>query len=290
MSEGKPKSQEQFYQEHREDAEKLGKAQRSGNAKSLHEAVHDYHEHLEEAREAGDTRKHPELYDEAREEMKREEEYSSEVFSKGMPALTPEQEKAVEQMKRGFPDYWADNRALNLQKEFHLPKETIQFVAQEFMMHKVKEGKLTEARQLQKEYKIPVSEEYRNLLEREEKAKLALQELRNQRNESIIDTQFFKVFRSEGIDYIEASPYKGGLEEAIEYIKTHDTPMSVKVSFQCPKNSTVQLLEKLDAVAEEKRVPIKLSIDRDCVFDKEEVVAMELFTSKLWRSRIFTSY
>ena len=48
-----PKSPEQFYDQHRKDAERVEKAQST------------YGKHLEEAREAGDLTKHPELWDQA---------------------------------------------------------------------------------------------------------------------------------------------------------------------------------------------------------------------------------
>ncbi len=48
-----PKSPEQFYDQHRKDAERVEKAQSA------------YDKHLEEAREAGDLTKHPELWDQA---------------------------------------------------------------------------------------------------------------------------------------------------------------------------------------------------------------------------------
>jgi len=55
-----PKSPEQFYDQHRKDAERVEKAQSA------------YDKHLEEAREAGDLTKHPELWDQASAEYQAE--------------------------------------------------------------------------------------------------------------------------------------------------------------------------------------------------------------------------
>ncbi|MBI4812355.1 hypothetical protein HY798_02850 [Candidatus Falkowbacteria bacterium] len=67
-----PKSPEQFYEQHHKDAERVEKAKST------------YDKHLEEAREAGDLTKHPELWDQASAEYQAEaKEKIAEVVKAG---------------------------------------------------------------------------------------------------------------------------------------------------------------------------------------------------------------
>lgn len=63
-----PKSPEQFYDQHRKDAERVEKAQSA------------YDKHLEEARKAGDLTKHPELWDQASAEYQAEAQEKFETW------------------------------------------------------------------------------------------------------------------------------------------------------------------------------------------------------------------
>lgn len=79
-----PKSPEQFYEQHRKDAERIDKAKST------------YDKHLEEARQAGDLNQHPELWDEA------SAEYQTEVKQKIAEAVKAENYDIAEELIRGL--------------------------------------------------------------------------------------------------------------------------------------------------------------------------------------------
>lgn len=79
-----PKSPEQFYNQHRKDAERVEKTQ------SI------YDKHLEEAREAGDLTKHPELWDQA------SAEYQAEAKEKIAEAVKAGNYDVAEELIRGL--------------------------------------------------------------------------------------------------------------------------------------------------------------------------------------------
>lgn len=78
------KSPEQFYDQHRKDAERVEKAQSA------------YDKHLEEAREAGDLTKHPELWDQA------STEYQAEAKEKIAEAVKAGNYDMAEELIRGL--------------------------------------------------------------------------------------------------------------------------------------------------------------------------------------------
>lgn len=78
------KSPEQFYDQHRKDAERVEKAQSA------------YDKHLEEAREAGDLTKHPELWDQA------STEYQAEAREKIAEAVKAGNYDVAEELIRGL--------------------------------------------------------------------------------------------------------------------------------------------------------------------------------------------
>lgn len=79
-----PKSPEAFYEQHREDTEKVEKAQST------------YDKHLEETREAGDLTKRPELWDQA------SAEYQSEAKEKIVEAVKAGNYDVAEELIRGL--------------------------------------------------------------------------------------------------------------------------------------------------------------------------------------------
>lgn len=78
------KSPEQFYEQHHKDAESVEKAQST------------YDKHLEEAREAGDLTKHPELWDQA------SAEYKAEAKEKIAEAVKAGNYDVAEELLRGL--------------------------------------------------------------------------------------------------------------------------------------------------------------------------------------------
>ena len=89
-----PKSPEQFYDQHRKDAERVEKAQST------------YGKHLEEAREAGDLTKHPELWDQA------SAEYQAEAKEKIAEAVKVGNYDVAEELIRGLRAHLDTNKEI----------------------------------------------------------------------------------------------------------------------------------------------------------------------------------
>lgn len=89
-----PKSPEQFYDQHRKDADRVEKAQST------------YDKHLEEAREAGDLTKHPELWDQA------SAEYQVEVKEKIAEAVKAGNYDVAEELIRGLRAHLDTNKEI----------------------------------------------------------------------------------------------------------------------------------------------------------------------------------
>lgn len=101
-----PKSPEQFYDQHRKDAEKVEKAQSA------------YDKHLEEAREAGDLTKHPELWDQA------SVKYQIEVKEKIAEAVKAENYDVAKELLRGLRAHLDTVEKYKEKKEEPLAVET----------------------------------------------------------------------------------------------------------------------------------------------------------------------
>lgn len=101
-----PKSPEQFYEQHHKDAERVEKAKST------------YDKHLEEAREAGDLTKHPELWDQA------SAEYQAEAKEKIAEAMKTGNYNVVEELIRGLRAHLDTAEKYKEKKEEPLKVET----------------------------------------------------------------------------------------------------------------------------------------------------------------------